>query len=160
MALYVKVDENDNIVKFPYHQATFKIDNPGDWPETIDDDVLAAHGVMRVREVPFPSHLETRTRSIRQDPPVKYEGVWTQVFTIDKVKPEWAEQNQRGKRNGLLKECDWTQLPDNGLSEEDRQRWAAYRQELRNLSSLPGWPYDISWPTSPELDGIETVTVG
>ena len=57
MALYVKVDENDNIVKFPYHQATFKIDNPGDWPETIDDEVLATHGVMRVREVPFPSHL-------------------------------------------------------------------------------------------------------
>jgi hypothetical protein len=158
--LYVKVDEHDNIIKFPYHQATFKAENPGDWPDVIEDSFLESRGIFRVRQVPFPSHLETRTRSIKQELPQKYEGVWTQVFSINKLAPEFAEQNQRGKRFGLLKECDWTQLPDNGLTEEQRQQWAVYRQQLRDISSLPGWPYDIDWPVSPEVDAVPIDTVG
>lgn len=39
----------------------------------------------------------------------------------------------RGLRNSLLKECDWTQMPDAPLSDTKRQEWETYRQELRNL---------------------------
>lgn len=159
--LYVKVDENDVVIKFPYSQTAFKIDNPNtSWPEVIDDELLKTYGVHRVLEQPFPTHLETRTRSIEQGVPVKYGNTWTQVFLINKLKPEFAEANQRGKRNGLLKETDWTQLEDSGLSAERIEAYRVYRQELRDLPDRPGWPYDISWPTSPELSDIVTQTVG
>lgn len=36
-------------------------------------------------------------------------------------------------RNGLLKECDWTQFADSPLTQEQKQAWATYRQQLRDL---------------------------
>jgi len=52
-----------------------------------------------------------------------------------------------------LTECDWTQLPDNNLTEEQKVIWQGYRQELRDLpdnitdpkalvldSNHPDWP--------------------
>lgn len=35
-------------------------------------------------------------------------------------------------RNERLRESDWTQLPDSPV---DKQAWATYRQELRDLPS-------------------------
>lgn len=55
--------------------------------------------------------------------------------------------NIRAERNRLLAESDWTQLSDAPV---DNLVWAAYRQSLRDLSSQPGFPWDIVWPTKPE----------
>jgi len=38
----------------------------------------------------------------------------------------------RNKRNELLKECDWTQLPDVNISKEE---WVTYRQALRDITA-------------------------
>lgn len=59
-----------------------------------------------------------------------------------------AEQakNVRQSRNAKLAECDWTQLAD---STADKQAWAAYRQELRDLPSSQGFPWNVTWPTAP-----------
>lgn len=48
---------------------------------------------------------------------------------IEKIKLELI----RNRRNYLLKESDWTQLPDNPLSLAQRQNWAFYRQALRDI---------------------------
>lgn len=46
----------------------------------------------------------------------------------------------RAQRNSLLAGSDWTQLPD--VPEKTRERWAKYRQELRDLTfeDEPRWP--------------------
>lgn len=36
-------------------------------------------------------------------------------------------------RNVQLKVSDWTQMPDSPLSDEQRQAWAVYRQQLRDF---------------------------
>lgn len=46
--------------------------------------------------------------------------------------PVEIERALRGRRNRLLAETDWTQLPDVPLSAERRQEWASYRQALRD----------------------------
>jgi len=48
--------------------------------------------------------------------------------------------NMRNARNLFLKACDWTQLPDAPLTDEQRAAWATYRQELRDAPStwIPG----------------------
>lgn len=51
----------------------------------------------------------------------------------------------RRKRNSLLTQSDWTQMPDSPLSEEKKTEWAVYRQQLRDItidldpSSITHW---------------------
>jgi hypothetical protein len=52
------------------------------------------------------------------------------------------------KRNRLLYESDWTQLPDVTLS--NKAAWATYRQALRDISKQSGFPENIIWPTPPQ----------
>ena len=39
----------------------------------------------------------------------------------------------RQKRNILLSQTDWTQMPDSPLTEEEKQNYRIYRQSLRDL---------------------------
>lgn len=49
-----------------------------------------------------------------------------------------ARAASRDKRDRLLRESDWTQLPDAPV---DQQRWAVYRKQLRDLDMTnPVWP--------------------
>ena len=59
-----------------------------------------------------------------------------------------AEQatNVRTSRNGMLKDCDWTQIAD---STADKTAWATYRQALRDVTGQTGFPWTITWPTQP-----------
>lgn len=56
----------------------------------------------------------------------------------------------RAKRNKLLQECDYTQLPDSPLSEEEKQEWAEYRQQLRDITQLVSADGELEWPNPPE----------
>lgn len=40
----------------------------------------------------------------------------------------------RVERNNLLKQSDWTQLPDSPLAQEEKTAWKNYRQQLRDLT--------------------------
>ena len=59
-----------------------------------------------------------------------------------------ADQSKvvRDDRNKRLADCDWTQLPDAPV---DAAAWAAYRQGLRDVTSQPGFPWEIEWPQQP-----------
>jgi hypothetical protein len=39
----------------------------------------------------------------------------------------------RSNRNNLLKDSDWTQLPNNPLTVEKQEEWNVYRQKLRDI---------------------------
>lgn len=58
-----------------------------------------------------------------------------------------AQEQTRARRDLLLKESDWTQLPDAPV---DQARWAVYRQALRDLDMT-----DPDWPQKPEGDVSE-----
>ena len=45
-----------------------------------------------------------------------------------------AMEDLRGKRNKDLQDSDWTQLPDNTLTSEQRNAWMQFRTELRNIT--------------------------
>jgi cyclopropane fatty-acyl-phospholipid synthase-like methyltransferase len=70
---------------------------------------------------------------------------------------EWSVEDfiseVRSYRNRLLSLSDWTRMDDNGLDDDDRELWAIYRQELRDLpESLDGIESlnDVPWPTPPQ----------
>jgi len=55
------------------------------------------------------------------------------------------EYVMRAIRNDLLKESDWTQLPDATV---DREAWATYRQALRD--------FPATWTPGPKADFPDT----
>jgi hypothetical protein len=54
--------------------------------------------------------------------------------------------NVRQQRNDKLKDSDWTQVADAPV---DQAAWAAYRQQLRDITSQAGFPWTIEWPEQP-----------
>jgi hypothetical protein len=59
-----------------------------------------------------------------------------------------AEQAKsvREQRSAKLAESDWTQLTDAPINSA---LWAMYRQQLRDVPTQTGFPWEISWPTQP-----------
>lgn len=58
----------------------------------------------------------------------------------------------KAERANRLRASDWTQMADAPLSVAAKLLWATYRQALRDLPGLSGFP-DVPWPTPPSLDG-------
>ena len=52
----------------------------------------------------------------------------------------------RSRRNGFLSQSDWTQLED---SKENKEAWAGYRQELRDIPQTFSTPESVIWPSKP-----------
>ena len=55
-------------------------------------------------------------------------------------------RNVRIQRDQLLKQTDWTQVPDAPV---DQAAWAAYRKALRDVTKEPD-PLNLTWPVAPK----------
>jgi hypothetical protein len=71
------------------------------------------------------------------------------VVTDDRTDAQ-KENDARSERDGWLKYCDWTVMPDSPLSDSDKTAWQTYRQALRDVPAQAGFPDNITWPTKPE----------
>jgi hypothetical protein len=60
---------------------------------------------------------------------------------------EDAANAARTKRDRLLSQSDWTQMPD--VTVENKGAWATYRQALRDVPEQVGFPFEIDWPDIP-----------
>lgn len=59
-------------------------------------------------------------------------------------------------RQDLLYNSDWTQLPD--IPAEIKNKWANYRQQLRDITKQPGYPMNITWPkTDPDGNPLDII---
>lgn len=63
------------------------------------------------------------------------------------IDEKWKEVRQQ--RNLLLSQCDWTQLRDVFLTEDENDAWINYREALRDITLQPD-PFNLTWPTSPD----------
>jgi len=66
--------------------------------------------------------------------------------------PDINFSEMRGKRNSLLFESDWTQLPDSPMSDGQKQQWKIYRKALRDLPEqllILTEGQQWSWPIPP-----------
>ena len=64
--------------------------------------------------------------------PISKADIETQ-FPI--VEFDMAMADLRARRNKDLQDSDWTQLPDNTLTSEQRNAWMQFRTELRNITN-------------------------
>ena len=127
-------------------------------------------GIAKAWESPLePGVYHIPANATEVEPPEadeEHQAIWNgeawDVVEFPKPEPEEPKQPTheellemiRSIRNIKLAECDWTQLPDAPLNDEQKQAWQAYRQALRDLpqvidmesiSSLD----DVVWPIKP-----------
>jgi hypothetical protein len=62
---------------------------------------------------------------------------------------EELEVIEKANRDDKLLKSDWTQTNDSILSPAKKAEWATYRQQLRDLTKQPTFPYEINWPVQP-----------
>ena len=76
------------------------------------------------------------------------DGVLTSVPSevIEQKEISRAWYNLRKERNYLLRDSDWTQVPDAPV---DATAWATYRQKLRDLPANTTDPRNVVWPEPP-----------
>lgn len=146
---------NQTVEKFPYSIGELRRDNPNtSFPANPSEDLLADWGVFPVE--PVDPQLDPATESATRLNPVLTDGVWVdtwEVYTVDQEEIDRRAESKgaevRTERNQLLAASDWTQLADSPLSQADKDAWAAYRQELRDITSQAGFPWEVIWPEKP-----------
>ena len=129
-----------------YSVDQLRMDNPStSFPREPSDALLATFDVFPYTR-PVPPDVDWMTSALIDG---KFEqdsaGNWVQPFIVETLPIEDASRNVRGQRDFLLSQTDWMALSDTGLTPE----WATYRQELRDITSQPGFPMSVVWPTKP-----------
>lgn len=69
----------------------------------------------------------------------------------DKVVANAKWKLVREKRQPLIDQTDWTQMPDAQLTTDKKAEFANYRQLLRDLPQTYNNPDDVVWPAKPTL---------
>ena len=147
---------NGNVDTYPYSVGQLRRDNPNtSFPKQVPDEMLESYGIYTVVYTDMPS-IDDRTQKVEQDAtPSLVDGAWTIGWTTSSKTAEetqaWDDSmasSNRGKRDSLLIQSDWTQVADAPV---DATVWATYRQALRDITDHSNWPNlaDADWPTKP-----------
>lgn len=141
------------VVEYPYGGAELRRDFPNtSFPVPMTDAEYAAYDVLPVSPRNPPVFDHVHENCVRVDP-TKVDGEWVETWSVEAATPSEVEQRTtekaaevRSTRNRLLAECDWTMLPD---APTDHTAWAAYRQQLRDVTGQAGFPLNVIWPEQP-----------
>jgi len=111
-------------------------------------------GIYEFTQVPTVPDLK---KLVEVAPTLHGNGVYYQTWQVVDMSEEEksaATENQkirvRTEREFKLSRSDWTQLPDVSLSSDLKLAWTTYRQQLRDVTLQPGFPWNIAWPTPPQ----------
>ena len=125
-----------------------------------DDSFLAENNALKVNT--WLPYNQATQKLVSCDPYI--DGNWVYTVKVANMTPEdIAARNAaqaavvRADRNARLAACDWTQLPDSPV---DPAPWETYRQALRDISDQPGFPWEITWPVSPNAPTPAVVNAG
>jgi len=142
---YLKI-KDDGTLEYPYSLINLRNDNPNtSFPQKMSDALLQEWDVYPVKIYPKPIY-DPLVQVAMMSQPFRVNEEWAVTYSVENLPENIASDNVRNKRNELLSECDWTQLPDAPV---DKEAWAAYRQQLRDISEQPDFPYQVNWPTKP-----------
>jgi len=151
--LYLRII--DEQIHYPYTLEMLVSAYPDiSFPDVMDDELLSDYGVFSVAETPAPD--ETLTKKVVELQPIDIDGQWTQKWElVDKTPTEiYIEKQQksyevRKERDKLLSDSDWVVISSLEKGKPVPQDWVDYRQDLRDIPSQQGFPYDVIWPVKP-----------
>lgn len=144
---YAKI-ENGTVAEYPIYPA----DIVERFPNTsFPTPFSPPEGYEKVELQPHPE--VDHTENLSEIAPTFVDGVLTQQWAVEPAtEEEIAKRTEamafsvRQTRDALLQQSDWTQIWDATC---DKDAWAEYRQALRDITSQPGFPWEIGWPEKP-----------
>lgn len=152
--MYIKTNEKNEIIQYPSDPwsefPNVPLDfNGGELNGNIYMKVTPANGIT----LNFDETLEDDNN------PIFENGEWKQVYAVVKLTAEQLEQKIAGHlnyiretRNKVLDATDWTQIPDNSLTQEKRDEFKVFRQALRDMTeNYTGFPDSIKFPPMPKV---------
>ena len=157
--MFAKID-NNQVAEYPVTE----FDIRARFPETSFTTEFSSglpDGYVRVQLGSRPADDDSKI--ITEGQPILIDGLLTQTWNVtDKYTAEELAQQAaeatakkweilRSRRNDELSLSDWTQLPDSNV---DKNVWATYRQQLRDLPSNTSDIDNVVWPTVPGVLGI------
>ena len=146
----------NDVTTHPYNINLLYAEYPNtSFPNNIESDFVSLldFGVHRVNATEKPSYDALLQKCVELAP-VLVADEWTQQWQVESLSAPEAQAlydstaaEVRANRYRLLIETDWTQLKDVSLAVSNT--YTAYRQELRDVSDQPGFPFSITWPALP-----------
>lgn len=146
MNLYIQI-ENGQPVAHPYIEDNLK----DAWQVAeITDALLAEKGFARFERRTLAPGLEVVSEDGYEmcDDGVVRDKLTTRELSQEEKVDLWV----RRPRNYVLSQTDWTQMPDAPLTAEKKAEFAAFRQQLRDMTTLYANiqdPAEIVPPTMP-----------
>jgi len=147
--MYLRIKNNE--INYPYSLQKLREDYQNtSFPSEITESLMNQYNIFEVRITPKPNDY---TKNIVEGTPLLIDGLYyqnwqqTDASTSEinqRIETKWQEI--REIRNGLLLECDWTQLSD--IPIETKNNWQSYRQQLRDVTNQLN-PFSIVWPVKP-----------
>lgn len=145
---YAFIEDNE-VIEYPIYSGDIKLRFLN---TSFTEPFSPPPGYIDVLDVPQPEVDHYKEECV-EETPIFIDGVLTRKWKVIPLSAEVQESRVENliiaikiQRNARLKACDWTQLPDVKV---DKEAWAIYRQELRDLPLQEGFPFDIEWPTAP-----------
>ena len=139
---------------------------PGQIPEEGLDERTGNHIIYVYDDIPVVERAEWME--------CRYYDFANSAFVTRSTRPlyfaEWSPENLRWEtsqelylmhirqqRDFLLSQCDWTQIPDAALTNDKKELWRLYRQDLRDITltiqndpaSYLTFTEEVTWPTPP-----------
>jgi len=130
MSTYIKL----STLEYPRHIGDIEIDPAG----------MADYAPVEWVDVPS---FDGYTQRLGQKVPEQRGGQWFMVWEVTPIPEPEMSAKVRNDRNARLAASDWTQLADSPVN---KTVWATYRQVLRDITTQPGFPWTVAWPTQPE----------
>ena len=63
------------------------------------------------------------------------ETIFEALYISSITPTSFSAETLRGQRKDLLKDSDWTVMPDSPLSDSKKAEWTTYRQSLRDITN-------------------------
>jgi hypothetical protein len=155
--MVIKLDEQGKPIGFPLAEDNFKQIHPDvTFPAVLFPYHVEPLGYGMYEFTQQPTLTGRYDKLVEGDPIRDEQGYWRQQWlVVEQTAEEKAITDDRKQkevrfiRTRRLTESDWTRLDDAPLSTEQRAAWAVYRQQLRDITDQPGFPWEVTWPQTP-----------
>jgi len=143
---------NNQVVEWPIINLRQRLPNVS-MPADLTKNSDLPNTFFYIKSLPAPGY-NPHTHKLVGYPPVLVHGEWVTGYTVVPLTEEELSQvllkksqEVRSTRNNKLKDSDWTQLKD--TDPKISAQWSKYRQQLRDITTQPGFPLEVTWPNTP-----------
>ena len=152
--MFIKVNKANQIVQYPYTLDMLRQENQNtSLPQSLSNRFLAKYHVFPVIVAAAPEYVEATHYIEQNNTPVYEDNQWVVSWSVLEKSEQQATADTilkskeiRNQRSVLLAATDWVVIKaiDEGI--EVSSEWKDYRKSLRDITSQPGFPWEISWP--------------